>query len=946
MHSELDNKTVQKSPKIKSKVAEHYQTLLELKSIGLDNDFESDKWSFLGLNRGKYITDFSLIRALTSDTKQRLHLEVEDQQVALSPIVLAKVIFLEMTVKSQPTHMRNAVFFLKQFLSYWHSTNYQTIKPGKIKEMFQSLMMTELTPNGISMRLKPYAYGTLFNNAWMEKLRSLQTKMHLSVFQQASKKVWQRGLRDAVEACTGKSLADYAIGGSFDYLTLDIGKYYYDYNIRTFKQYHVVARSIQAVKADMALIADNVDLKCNQVFSSIINHLIDGKSIVNEHEFFSAWHSDRNKYNYHYRVETLRKMQHEVISRFKKYYEQYYKEDALFTTEAITSLANRLRLVPNDATHHFLLSLLLSNTCENGEKSTNRRVKDLSVSLHYVKSDKDKKNKGLKHLQLTPKVFKSAYKEVLKELVSKINVPVLDKKFYKSTGIELVNPVLQELRSKKPKGLSLNEQMVTRLQQMGITSYVAYVGWRESEYGFPYEWLLISENIDITDSPDNPIRFLVWGEVPKTNGETRLKREITAPAALFIHRLHKLTGECKNAPCLYPKYQSRVKVAEPKNHIQAALRINWTDFVYHYTPFIELRRLRVLGSKKETDVLSKTELTEFKSLSEKYTHSEHLKSTMDRVTAELPRINAVGYEYSAHVRIFCTLGPRIKAYLDGTLPPHMTTIWDKHLTPELKGELARMDSNSNISGDLKKSINLCITEGCVYPTPHAFRHIWAEAVYRRYEGDIGALIRENFKHIGNRFFMAYLRDKDAQIIELQAKTNAICSIVKKHITMHGKEGIIFGGKMNRYLNKVKKLTSITKAEDLDSAILEFVTEEIIDIKSNSWGYCLLKARNQHRANCAVDGIPQRHNAAPKFCIGCDNNLIEGGHIAGLMFAIENDLILVATPEVPYYFKRASIDTLNKVIKELKSIDKEAQSNDNQAYIEHLESVVTLGQEAA
>lgn len=55
-----------------------------------------------------------------------------------------------------------------------------------------------------------------------------------------------------------------------------------------------------------------------------------------------------------------------------------------------------------------------------------------------------------------------------------------------------------------------------------------------------------------------------------------------------------------------------------------------------------------------------------------------------------------------------------------------------------------------------------ILDGVRYPSPHAFRHIWAEAVLTRYQGDVGAVIRHQFCHLDNSFFMAYLRDKDAR----------------------------------------------------------------------------------------------------------------------------------------------------------------------------------------
>ena len=75
----------------------------------------------------------------------------------------------------------------------------------------------------------------------------------------------------------------------------------------------------------------------------------------------------------------------------------------------------------------------------------------------------------------------------------------------------------------------------------------------------------------------------------------------------------------------------------------------------------------------------------------------------------------------------------------------------------------------------------------------------------------------------------------------------------------------------------------------------------------------------------------------------DHNLIEGGHIEGMMFSIENDLTLITNPDVPIYFKQASLLSIKKVIKELKSINKGSDNSDYQEYIDEIESIVSSAQ---
>lgn len=100
-----------------------------------------------------------------------------------------------------------------------------------------------------------------------------------------------------------------------------------------------------------------------------------------------------------------------------------------------------------------------------------------------------------------------------------------------------------------------------------------------------------------------------------------------------------------------------------------------------------------------------------------------------------------------------------------------------------------MDIISEMLGDVR------------YPSPHAFRHIWAESILTRYQGDVGAVIRHQFAHLDNSFFMAYLREKDARGIITSAKQRYLNSVVELLITETEYVGEKYVGGMAKFVKR-------------------------------------------------------------------------------------------------------------------------------------------------
>ncbi|MFS1453648.1 hypothetical protein BCT99_020590 [Vibrio lentus] len=190
---------------------------------------------------------------------------------------------------------------------------------------------------------------------------------------------------------------------------------------------------------------------------------------------------------------------------------------------------------------------------------------------------------------------------------------------------------------------------------------------------------------------------------------------------------------------------------------------NWEGFVDSYSPFNDVVLLDRL-IQKEICLLTNTEQEKLRKLSLMYevgsARYENLLTCAKEVKKDWLRLSNSSFN-----------GARAQERFKSSLIQYMKDnevdnikhqqIIDTYLSDETKNLLT---SNSIDLNDKKTVMDITseILEGVRYPSAHAFRHIWAEAVLTRYQGDVGAVIRHQFAHLDNSFFMAYLRDKDAR----------------------------------------------------------------------------------------------------------------------------------------------------------------------------------------
>ena len=482
---------------------------------------------------------------------------------------------------------------------------------------------------------------------------------------------------------------------------------------------------------------------------------------------------------------------------------------------------------------------------------------------------------------------------------------------------------------------------VGNVEAAGGVMMLALTGWRASEYGFPLSAIKVTNNLDILDSTYTPFRFMLNWVVPKTNGETKLDREITLSAYLLATQVNSLFADSDTAPCLYSTEMIKKDTNDSSKVFSYRVLRLWQHFVHNYAPFVDLRQLDDL---KEKAVLSEYERQTFTRLMQVYpdnAYTSDFRETMQKVTDELPRLLASGQlgrkktNRPAH---------KLFGFIKGTLAAEEMTLLQQHIDPLLQQKLGELtiEKPQDLQRDLIKACTASILSNCVYPTPHGFRHIWAEAVLRRYSGDVGWFIRSHFKHLDGRFFMSYLRLKNFKDIHDIAKRTAISAIVRMHLLSLRDENREYSGKFDVFMRRLGKATKVLPLEQLSEVADQYTATEVIDIKANSWCNCILRRTTEKQAKCVIDGEPQRQNADPSLCLDCINGDIEDGHVIGIMLQVENDVKILKNIELPKLFKNKSKSTVINARKQFLQLKRNSGSNKYDAHIKYFDDALVIG----
>ena len=695
----------------------------------------------------------------------------------------------------------------------------------------------------------------------------------------------KKKLKELIPNLTNEDLTyqDWFKGGSYDLLTLDYGRYYVEHGMNFFECHFPLAMALADTFKALPQIAGSLGLK-DRTVSQIFPRILQGYSPkqlaqLNPHS-----------------LSTCELIHEHVEHHFKSVYLAAHFSTHLLQESTIKELSKKL-----------------------GLHTTQKNVDRMRIILWewLQRQDKTKIERLLCGCQpsISWATFHQHY-EALKKCRDKKPCGIPTVKDYQAWG-------LLEPASVYDQALCYPRQLIRLVEKAGLTNIVALTGWRKSEFGFPASSIHRFKNDDKLDEYAFPLRYQVDWYVYKTHDKVRQKREITFSTTLLAERLQQLIGVDSGQPCLYPTTPSKHDAFESCTPVTSAVIALWGHYVKHYPDFIKLdkwQRWRTIVNKEQSEeLLTEAQQREKEQLLTLRSTEEWSQLTFDGNLKEAWR---VGREEWPKLEFFFTSETKDKLYWvaryrNGTLRKDWTALLDTPLSEETWDwlrSLSEDDCKSSVAG---KTITGELLANTLYPMPHAFRHMWAEAVYRRFDGDAGWMIRSQFKHISRSMWLAYIRDKDNRHDHQRVKVDVINSLVQNYLK---NKGAGYAGQLHTWLRRLFRKTVVMTPEEQTQFADPIATTEIEDIKANPWGYCLLKRRTLNKARCAEMGEPMRHNASPFLCLSCIHNLMQTDNVDWILLHICTHVEALKNPVVPDIFKASSYELVKNSTRHVRTLN--------------------------
>ncbi|KAB0462987.1 hypothetical protein [Vibrio kanaloae] len=885
-----------------------------LQSIGCKSSLHDNQWIF-----PKTTLDFSGLQALDKQDPEWC------DSVGITPSWLARLLFLDAAKANRSIEsLRNDFLCICKWL-FWlveyyrhqaHFAKKQTtinkqasllITKTELTKMFQFQLMHSISPNGtLEARLTPSSYASTTRidiREWQLTLRQLGLK-DIGFTNAFSANVLKKTWKETFDTMFDGELtyADWKKGGTLNHLTLDYGRYYIEHCYTFFSQHISLATALKLTLEDMESIASLANV-CLETATLTVHHFLQNRSIYEIPRGITHKSESRR----HFSDETLTRIQTATKDVFAKHFRPLKAKETLLSASEIQALAKHFKIDVTDENEFDWLRQIITiylpyldnkhNSCPDKLKLLHKKWLSEVVAPRLGSKD------NLDHLQAWIKARWRKHNE-------EVDVELPSIEWFSDLGL-----VIKEAH----KSTFLNK-FIQQVGDAGLTYVVALTGWRESEFGWSLQDIQTTRNLDGLDQHTCPWRHTVKWRVPKVSGEAKINREISQGTYDAVQQLALLVGANNHKPCLYSTRFKLIK--SPKlsgEFIKNRVKSMWCHFVDHYNPFVQLDKSEAfdkLYARTKQQILTVEEQLQFQRLGEERAQENWYHLQQDRLLVEARRR---ARKERDRVVFFLNYSDRkkiLERYCNGELPKEVHQLINAHLSETTKKDIHTKAQTSNFSARYNKEVVNEIIDGCLYPTSHALRHMWAEAVYRRFDGDAGWMIRSQFKHISQNMWLAYIRDKDNRRQHDTVKRRVISSLLQNHLRRSGKG---FAGKLDTILRRVFAKTHVTSPNHLDRSIVQFAQEEIQDIKANPWGFCILLKRNQHRAKCAVDGIPQRQNACPGLCLGCSNNLIQEGNIQGILLGIANDVKVLETPGVPTAWREPAMMTVRNALKQLQRL---------------------------
>lgn len=875
---------------------------------------KDDVWKFV-YGRSVHIIDFSSFNNSYTQFVKQINLIFDGEQIQISTIEFAKVILLSLMEGKQ--HNANAVRALEciaLLFSFLKVKNVERLSREDITDLY-SIMLSE-DPKNTNL------VSRLFVPSYQSRLSTFDVASILRVLKvygcsnlllpDVHPKYYKKALNDACLSVMNITLSDYREGGSFNFLGLDTGRHFTDFCGEVFESHSVYATACRLTYTSIVQdVRKHIDYKTDCLIQRICVETLMGVNLSDIKDD-RVTRMSRNKKELIY---------NRTLNLFCKYYNLIAQKANAFKLETINSIVKRLKLPEiRFDNQEFIRAMLFTSYFGEHGKSRKQILNEyksfLLASQIEVKWGLTKFDEAVNDiLQISDLTTESAFAFCKKEFECCSSFRIYE------GGIEL-------------EGSQKLYHALKGIESAGTTLFVAMTGWRASEFGFSLNNIDINVNQDVLDSLYTPNRFSINWVVPKTSSNTPLNREITLAAYLLVTQLSELNISGKNKPCLYSLEAKTTFPNESKSPIDNRVETLWFGFCTKYSMFVELDEIEQLNSKHTLSSKEKTRQAHLLSVYDMYSLDTKLLVILkDKLRAELPRYQLTRGKQKL------TFKNKLICYATGKLPSRESKLLDEYLSYKTKKLLKT--SSTKLHPAAVKGIRTEFLEGIVYPTTHALRHIWAEAVLRRYRGDIGKFIRANFKHLNESFFMAYIRNKEMKTVYRIAERNVINSIVRHHLLSQKENQRDYAGGFDSYLNKVVKFTKILSHEEYNNIAEKIGNNRVEAIKTNSWGTCLLRVGTNQHAKCSEDGIPQRHNASPKLCLGCINADITEGNFNGIVVYTQAEVKACRNKDLPLFVKKQCVKVLEPALRQVKKLRKNSGNDKYDKFIYYLTESIEI-----
>jgi hypothetical protein len=730
-------------------------------------------------------------------------------------------------------------------------------------------------------------------------------------------------LNDACLAMLDMTRLEYRKGGSFNFLGLEGGKHYIDHCNHLFECHSVYVAAIKRTTSALFDVqSQRLDFKLNEVSTTkLLGKVFLGAQLestdIKERSF---------KGN---SLEKLLAIESFIHTTFKHEFERVERRINAFKLDTINQIVSACNLPERYDAQEFVRALLFVEFFGENGKTKSAIWQEYKGVISSVNSDSN---------NLPLPITLAEFDEITKSILDERCTLFADNTQEMRRQLKCLADTLPVPPSQHHSpGMEYINKMCKMVADAGVTCFVGLTGWRASEYAFSLNDIEKDVNSDVLDNQYTPWRFHVRWKVPKTSGDTPLPREITLGAytlAAQLAHLNLAEDKSQSLPALYSSNTDRQKT-NSDSKIKAAVNTCWEDFVHHYSMFQDIDTIQVLSEKNH---LTDPEQAQYNSLTSTYdmnsSQMRRFRELRQSLKTELPRVLLAIESNSQR-----TFGISLRQYLEGTAPKEVTDLFERHLSKQTKATLIAGEISLDIAD--VRSVRSEFLGKAAYPTPHAFRHIFAEAVLRRYRGDVGKFIRAHFKHLDSRFFMAYLRDKEFRVIQQIATRNVINAVVRTHIDAIEDKHRDYAGGFDRFLSKAVNITHVIGLNEMKEELANATSKRVLAMKSNPWATCFLRDGTQQTAKCSINGEPQRQNASPKLCLGCINADITEGNFNGIVIYIQQDIDACRNPELPWFIKEPCYHTVLLALKRIEELKRNSGKTTYDKFIVYLKDTIVI-----